>query len=91
MKTIIMTLATLTLSGTLAFANGHDVKEACSADVATTGCTAKGKEQVKCLQDYKKANKDFKFSESCKASFKEAKEERKAKRAARKEDKKDTK
>lgn len=89
MKTILMTLVTLTLSGTLAYAN--DVKEACSADVATSGCTAKGKEQVKCLHEYKKANKDFKFSESCKASFKEAKEERKAKRAAHKEDKKDTK
>ena len=97
MKNILMTLTALTLTASLVYAS-NDVKDACASDLATTGCTGEGKAQINCLHEYKKANKDFKFSEGCKVAFKEHKEERKqkrderkAKREAGKEEKKDTK
>lgn len=86
MKKLLITLTALTLSAT-AYAHGDQggmMKEACAADVATTGCTGEGKEKMKCMHEYKKANKDFKFSEGCKMAFKDAREDRKEKRMERK-------
>lgn len=83
MKNLLITLTALTLSSGMAYAN-QDVKDACASDVATTGCNGEGKEQIKCLHEYKKNNKDFKFSEGCKSSFKEHREEMKEKHAERK-------
>ena len=97
MKNLLIAFTALTLSSGLAYAN-QDVKDACAADVVTTGCKGEGKEKMKCLQDYKKANKDFKFSEGCKAAFHKHREEKKMKHAEskakhedKKEEKKDTK
>lgn len=90
MKNILIALTALTLSSGMAYAH-QDVKDACATDVATTGCKGEGKEKMQCLREYKKANKDFKFSEGCKSAFKEVREDRKAKREAKKEEKKDTK
>ena len=97
MKNLLIALTALTLSSGVAYAN-QDVKDACASDVATTGCTGEGKEKMKCLHDYKKANKDFKFSEGCKSAFhenreekKQKRDERKAKHEAKKDEKKDTK
>ena len=54
------------------------VESACSADASTTGCSGKevGKGLLKCMHEYKKAHKDFKFSDSCKGARKEMKHEK---------------
>lgn len=97
MKNLLIAFTALALSSGTAFAN-QDVKDACAADVATTGCKGEGKEKMKCLRNYKQANKDFKFSEDCKLVFKQQREENirkrdelKAKHGDKKEVKKDTK
>lgn len=66
----------------------EQIKAACSADIATTGCSSEfGQGLMKCIHAYKEANKDFKVSDSCKAAAKdghhmhhERKEARKAMR-----------
>lgn len=83
MKNILTALTALTLSTSIAYAN-QNVKDACASDVATTGCKGEGKEQMKCLHEYKETNKDFKISDGCKSSFKEHREEMKEKHAERK-------
>lgn len=91
MKKILVALTALSLSATLAYAHeGGDLKAACADDIAATGCTAEGKEQFKCMREFKKANKDFKFSDGCKSARKELREERKEKREAKKEELKKT-
>ena len=56
------------------------VDAACQAEAATAGC---GTEQVgtgmlKCIHAYKKAHKDFKISDGCKAATKQLKTDHKA-------------
>ena len=60
-------------------AQRNAVESACAADATTTGCSGKevGKGLLKCMHEYKKAHKDFKFSDSCKSATKELKHERK--------------
>lgn len=88
-----------------AFADGHKaehkakaaehkaaINSACAADAATAGCGDKeaGGGLLKCLHAYKKANKDFKISDACKASTKSLRDEKKewkAKKAAEKAEK----
>jgi uncharacterized protein YfiM (DUF2279 family) len=86
-KTII---AGLILASSMSYAADAKIKEdaaqvntACSADAATAGCGTEvvGKGLLKCLHAYKKANKGFKFSESCKASLKQIHTDRKAEKA----------
>lgn len=50
----------------------EEINKACATDAATSGCEGKkvGTGLLKCLRAYKKAHKDFKFSESCKAARK---------------------
>ncbi len=100
MKTILLTLAAMSLSATMAYAQGAvgDIKGACSSDLATTGCTGEGHNLKKCVHDYKKSHEGFKISDSCKTAMKdmhearkEKREERKNKRAEKKDEKKDTK
>ena len=70
----------------------EQVKAACAADIATTGCNSElGQGLMKCIHAYKEANKDFKVSDSCKAAAKDAhhmhherREERKAMRGGKK-------
>lgn len=69
-----------------------EIKQACSNDVAKAGCSDKemGSGLLKCLQAYKKENKDFEISESCKNATKSLRDERKewkAKKAAEKAEK----
>jgi len=68
------------------------VNTACTADASIAGCAGKevGGGLLKCLHAYKKANKDFELSESCKSaahSMRGDKKEWKAKKAAKKADK----
>ena len=82
-------------------AQREQVKSACSSDVSTTGCTGEGREQLKCIREYKKAHKDFKFSDACKAArkqgqevraeFKQMRKDRKAKKEATQEANQETK
>lgn len=66
----------------------EQVKAACSADVAATGCSGEGRELMKCVREYKKKNKDFKFSEGCQSAMKSGHEMRKERKMARKAHKK---
>ncbi|MEQ1723519.1 MAG: hypothetical protein ABL930_10115 [Pseudobdellovibrio sp.] len=66
----------------------EQVKTACAADVATTGCTGEGREMMKCVREYKKKNKDFKLNEDCHSAMKSGRELKKERKMARKEHKK---
>lgn len=66
-------------------AHMEKLKVACSTDVAATGCKDKGREVMKCVHEYKKTNKDFKFSEGCREAMKAGHEMRKERKMARKE------
>ncbi len=57
------------------------VNTACSTDAATAGCGTEkvGTGLLKCLAAYKKAHKDFKFSDTCVAARKTLRSDRKAK------------
>ncbi|MGZ3724700.1 MAG: hypothetical protein ACXWQQ_02835 [Pseudobdellovibrio sp.] len=64
------------------------MEDACKADMDTTNCHQEmGKGMMKCMMEYKKAHKDFKWSDSCKAAMAEGK----AMRKEHKEEKKDMK
>jgi hypothetical protein len=84
-------LATLVLVASVtSFAKGGDraakdaeIKKACAAEIATSGCGDKelGKGLLKCLHAYKKEHKDMVISDSCKNERKELKEARQAKKS----------
>ena len=61
-------------------ADNQAINSACSADAQTGGCGTEvvGKGLLKCLWAYKKANKSFKFSDSCKSAMKQRKEDKAA-------------
>ena len=61
------------------------VKAACSADYTTMGCAGEGKEKAKCVREYKKSHKDFKFSDACKSAMKDGREMRAERKKMRKE------
>lgn len=69
-------------------AHMEQVKAACSADVATTGCSGEGRELMKCVHAYKKSHKEFKFSEGCQSAMKAGHQMRKERKMARKAHKK---
>ncbi len=103
MNKLLLTVTSMILASSLAYAQApaakdrqaikEQVKSACAADIATTGCTSEGREQMKCIKEYKKSHKDFKFSEGCKMARKEVREMHKNRKAHKdaKEDAKDTK
>lgn len=73
-------------------AHKQEVNSACSADAEKAGCAGKeiGAGLMKCLHAYKKSNKEFQISESCKSATKSLRDERKsakAEKAAEKTDK----
>lgn len=79
-------IAAVILASSMSFAADGKVKEdaaqvnsACSADAQTAGCGSEtvGKGLLKCLRNYKKEHKDFKVSDSCKASMKQLHADRK--------------
>lgn len=90
---LTFSLLAVSFSGQLAMADNHAkgehkaemeagrnaVESACTAEASETGCTGKevGKGLLKCMHEYKKAHKDFKFSDACKNATKDLKHERK--------------
>lgn len=63
-------------------------KAACAADMATMGCAAEeGRVLAKCVREYRKAHKDFKYSEECQAARKQGHELRAEKKRKRKANK----
>ncbi len=61
-------------------ADATNINSACTQDAAATGCTGMvvGKGLLKCMHQYKKQNKAFKFSAGCKAAMKELRDDKKA-------------
>lgn len=62
------------------------ILEACSADIATAGCSGKeGPEMMRCMRIYKESHKDFKPSDACREAMGEGRELRKEKREMKKD------
>ncbi len=63
-------------------ANADAVNAACAQDATTASCGDQkvGTGLLKCIHAYKKANKDFKVSESCKTTIKKLHDEKKDKK-----------
>ena len=61
-------------------ADNDAINSACTTDAQTAGCGNEvvGKGLLKCLSAYKKAHKDYKFSDSCKAALKQKHADKKA-------------
>lgn len=59
-------------------ADARAIDQACQSDAANTGCTGEvvGKGLLKCMRAYKKAHKEYKFSEGCREAMKKMKEDR---------------
>ncbi len=54
-------------------ADAQSIDNACSQDAATAGCANEkvGTGLIKCLHTYKKANRSYKISPSCRAAIKQ--------------------
>jgi hypothetical protein len=54
-------------------ADNQAIDSACAADAQTAGCGSEivGHGLLKCLHAYKRANKSFKLSDSCKSAMKQ--------------------
>lgn len=97
MKTAIVTLTALTIQFTAMAsdpameADRAAVNSACSAEASTANCGDQkvGSGLLKCIQAHKKSNKDFKISDSCKASMKSLKKARHERHEERMEEKKE--
>lgn len=62
------------------------VRNACAPDVANAGCASEqGRKAIKCVQKFKKRNKDFQVSEPCKNALAEGKALRKQIKMSKKE------
>jgi hypothetical protein len=61
-------------------ADAANINTACVQDASATGCSGEvvGKGLLKCMHQYKKQNKSFKFSSGCKAAMKQLRDDRKA-------------
>lgn len=86
-KTLLIISAVLVTS--FSFAENTDletqknaVNSACADEAVKANCGEQkvGSGLLKCIHSHKKANRDFKISESCKEAMKHLKEERKEKR-----------
>lgn len=78
---LVMGLSVTTFAKENTSADAQAVDSACTQDAATASC---GNEKVgtgllKCLHAYKKAHKDFKFSDGCKTAMKTMHKDRMAK------------
>ncbi|AGH95088.1 hypothetical protein [Pseudobdellovibrio exovorus] len=59
-------------------AHREKVRTACAADVGNAGCASEeGRKAIKCVQKFKKKNKGFQLSESCKSALEEGRQMRK--------------
>jgi len=89
LKSLIL-CAILTASASTAFAAGHEnmnpdaqgIDTACAPDSQTASCGSDkvGTGLLKCLWAYKKAHKDYKFTDGCREAMAKAKADRKAKK-----------
>lgn len=61
-------------------ADAASINSACTQDASATGCSSMvvGKGLLKCMHQYKKQNKAFKFSAGCQAAMKQLRSDRKA-------------
>ena len=61
-------------------ADNEAINAACTTDSATAGCGTEkvGQGLLKCLHAYKKAHKDYKFADACKAAMMKRHEDKKA-------------
>lgn len=61
-------------------ADAANINSACTQDAAATGCSGEvvGKGLLKCMHQYKKQNKAFRFSAGCRAAMKQLRSDRKA-------------
>lgn len=67
-------------------AHREKVRTACAADVGNAGCASEeGRRAIKCVQKFKKKNKDFQLSESCKSALEEGRQMRKEIKMAKKQ------
>lgn len=62
--------------------NASNVHSACAQDAQTAGCSdqAMGRGFLKCLSNYKKANKSFQFTPDCRVAVEKFSSDRKASR-----------
>ena len=67
------------------------INAACADDAKTASCGAEkvGTGLLKCLHAYKKANKDFKFTDGCKTAMKTMHADHKEMKEEKKEEKKE--
>lgn len=97
MRIAIITLAALTIQLTAIAsepamdADRAAVNSACSAEATAANCGDQkvGSGLLKCIQAHKKSNRDFKISDSCKASMKSLKKARHERHEERMEEKKE--
>ncbi|MBL7545384.1 MAG: hypothetical protein JNL11_16310 [Bdellovibrionaceae bacterium] len=63
------------------------VNSACQDEAKTAGCADKGvgRGLLKCIREHKRASKDFKISEGCKAAMKSLRDERRKYKKKKKE------
>lgn len=85
MKIIVLAVSLLSVSSVFAAdatmkADAQNIDTACATDAATASCGTEkvGTGLLKCLHAYKKANKSYKFSDSCKAAMQQMHADHKA-------------
>lgn len=61
-------------------ADAQAIDNACKTEAAAAGCGQEvvGKGLLKCMGSYKKAHKDFKFSDGCRSAMKQMRQDKKA-------------
>jgi len=93
LKSVFMTVFLMASVSTLAKGDravkNEEIKKACAAEIATSGCGDKdlGQGLLRCLHAYKKEHKDMVISDSCKNQRKEIREKRQAKKIEKSESK----
>jgi hypothetical protein len=85
MKIIVLAVSLLSVSSVFAAdatmkADAQGIDSACTADAQTASCGSEivGKGLLKCLHAYKKANKSYHFTPSCKAAMEQMHADKKA-------------
>lgn len=80
---LIMSLGLSVVANADMKSDKEGVAAACTQDSATAGCGSEvvGKGLLKCLHEYKKAHKEYKFSEGCKSAMKTLRADHKEKKS----------
>ena len=82
LSALIFSTITFAQAAESQMASAQAINTVCTqeAEVAKCGNDKVGIGLINCLRDYKKANKDFKISDSCEASLKQLRRDVKAKK-----------